>query len=58
MPVSLMLRKMKHCTGSVLPTVLSINKKHYVLELYVQRNKIKHTSNHRDFNLKGYYNRY
>lgn len=27
-------------------------------KLYVQRNKIKHTSNHRDFNLKGYYNRY
>lgn len=23
---------MKHCTGSMVPTVLSINKKHYVLE--------------------------
>ena len=27
-----MLRKMKHCTGSMVPTVSSINKKHYVLE--------------------------
>lgn len=31
MPVSLMLRKMEHCTGSMLPTVFPVNRKHYVL---------------------------